>query len=433
VYDPIGYALNGSGVTPRYIRAQRTPGAESGWNNHNQFVQHKHTYEVEVQKPFNRYNGSKKEEIPAGGDYSFAPAASKFNENEIFPGNLSVLFNLYDKGRWNYGTSFFDYRFYKPAGGSGKLPLFVWLHGADGSRITDATWTSAGFPEELQNTGHLSIGSAGVLVSPMMQNKYGPFYVLAPQANNGHNPTQIKALIDDLISKYPIDSKRVYVAGHSMGGMATVNLLTEFPDFFAAAAPAPGSIGGGFGPPAPGTPTTDEVAQKLKLTPLWLFTIRGDSSFSDALTITAYNAVRNAGGNNVRMTYFPVNADNDSSGNTGYDYPGNFGAENDPVLAPVGPGGMSLDWSTWPPTMSDARANKLVAYDWSHSGYEPLMSDTVTTDHAYNVGGTNGAGNYTGVANRTAHTGFQWNYRNPLDDAGDTVFAWMFKQRRTAE
>jgi hypothetical protein len=55
VYDPVGHADDPTaGVLVRYIRAQRTPGAESGWNNHSEFVQHKHTYEVAVIKPFNR-------------------------------------------------------------------------------------------------------------------------------------------------------------------------------------------------------------------------------------------------------------------------------------------------------------------------------------------------------------------------------------------
>jgi predicted peptidase len=425
VYDPVGHSQDDTaGILTKYIRAQRTPGAESGWNDHDMFVQHKHEYEVTVQKPFKRYAGDNGEEIRSD-THTFALAAKKYNENELLAGHLSILFNRYEKGASGGATSI-DYRLYRPVGG-GKAPLFVWLHGADGARITDSVWTSGGFPDFLQNSGHIAIGSAGVLVSPAMQNKYGPFYVLAPQANRErdgmHNAEEIKKLIDSLIVQYPIDPSRIYIAGHSMGGMGTMNLLIAYPDFFAAAAPAPGSVGG-FG----GALITDEEAQALTETPLWLFAIRGDNTQMDNLTIRAYNTVRNAGGNNVRMTYFPVNAGKDDVfpfpgvpfGGPGYDYPGNYGYDDDPVLHPVKDG-----------LSGYSAAGYLAGYDWSHSAYEPLISNTVTTNFKYNVGFTNmSAGNYSGAEDRDAHTNFQWDYLNPLDTAGDTVFDWMFKQQR---
>jgi predicted peptidase len=298
----------------------------------------------------------------------------------------------------------------------------MWLHGADGSRITDPVWTAGGFPDFLQNSGQISSGSAGVLASPAIQNKYGPFYVLAPQANRQrdgmHNPAEIKKLIDSLISKYDIDSTRIYIAGHSMGGMGTLNLLIQYPNFFAAATPSPGSVGGfgGIG----SIPAAD--AQALTKTPLWLFTIRGDNTQMDNLTIQAYNAVRNAGGKNVRMTYFPVNVGRDMWGMPAYDYPGNYGWDDDPVLRPIKDG-----------LAGYSAGGYLAGYDWSHSAYEPLMSNTVTTNFRYNVGFTNNsAKNYSGSADRNAHTNFQWSYLNSEagDVAGDTVFDWIFKQHR---
>jgi hypothetical protein len=61
------------------------------------------------------------------------------------------------------------------------------------------------------------------------------------------------------------------------------------------------------------------------------------------------------------------------------------------------------------------------------------MSNTVTTNFKYNVGFTNSsAQNYSADPNdRDAHKGFQWNYLNPLDNPGDTVFDWLFKQKRS--
>lgn len=47
-------------------------------------------------------------------------------------------------------------------------------------------------------------------------------------------------LIQKLAQDYPIDTNRIYVTGISMGGSGTWDIITRYPEFFAAAAPLNG-------------------------------------------------------------------------------------------------------------------------------------------------------------------------------------------------
>lgn len=67
-----------------------------------------------------------------------------------------------------------------------------------------------------------------------------------------------EGLLQKLLDEYPINKKRVYVGGLSMGGMGTFEIVRRHPDVFAAAIP----ICGG------GSPAT---AEKIKKTRWWVF------------------------------------------------------------------------------------------------------------------------------------------------------------------
>ena len=66
---------------------------------------------------------------------------------------------------------------------------------------------------------------------------------LAPQCNSGNKSWRrdcfddLKGLIDQTVSKYNIDSKRISITGHSLGGGAVYDALARWPELFAAAAP----------------------------------------------------------------------------------------------------------------------------------------------------------------------------------------------------
>jgi len=69
------------------------------------------------------------------------------------------------------------------------------------------------------------------------------WFLLAPRAGLGFAGSllPVAEMIDVLAKRYPIDPKRVYLVGHSMGGTISINLVQKHPQTFAAVA----VLGGG--------------------------------------------------------------------------------------------------------------------------------------------------------------------------------------------
>lgn len=131
-----------------------------------------------------------------------------------------------------------------------KYPLVIFLHGS-GERGND-------------NEAQLFHGS-GQFLNPVNREKY-PAYVLFPQCPDGVsgaymppletlvpadmplNPPvapivlTLMDLIDSYISNPNIDPNRVYIMGISMGGIATFDIVSRYPQKFAAAIPICGSV-----------------------------------------------------------------------------------------------------------------------------------------------------------------------------------------------
>lgn len=163
-----------------------------------------------------------------------------------------------------------------------KYPLVIFLHGA-GERGTD-------------NDNHLK--HIKILYSYNVLDKY-PSFVLAPQCPKQQvwsdfvygkpfstTPTRPMALfieiLDQIMRDYPIDPSRVYVTGVSMGGFGTWDLMTRFPDRFAAAVPI---CGGG----------DERVIEKIKHIPVWVFHGAEDDVVPARLSRKMVNALQNAG------------------------------------------------------------------------------------------------------------------------------------------
>ncbi len=128
-----------------------------------------------------------------------------------------------------------------------KYPLVVFLHGAIGSGTDNK--------KQLQKANWF--GSL-VWVLPENQQRF-PCFVVAPQTNvnwpcviieEGKRPKLCPGLgigarlafeiIDKLIAGRPIDTGRIYITGHSMGGAGTWHMIAHRPRFFAAAVPVCG-------------------------------------------------------------------------------------------------------------------------------------------------------------------------------------------------
>jgi predicted peptidase len=90
-------------------------------------------------------------------------------------------------------------------------------------------------------------------------------------------------LIDALLKEFPIDERRLYVTGLSMGGFGVWDALQRLPDRFAAAAPI---CAGG----------DTELAPRIKHIPLWVFHGDGDTVVKPRRSRDMVAALRKAGG-----------------------------------------------------------------------------------------------------------------------------------------
>ena len=189
-----------------------------------------------------------------------------------------------------------NYRFYNPSenGSKKKYPLLIHFHGA-GSRGDN-------------NTSQLYLAQK---VTSKGNIKRYPCFVFAPQCPAGEKwvstdwrklshkmalkpnaqMAMAMAAIDEIIKKYPVDTKRIYVYGQSMGGFATWEIICRCPNMFAAAVPVCGGA--------------DETqAEKIKNIPVWIFHGKKDPTVKVARSQNMFAALKKAGGK-PKYTEYP--------------------------------------------------------------------------------------------------------------------------------
>jgi predicted peptidase len=193
-------------------------------------------------------------------------------------------------------TAILNYRFLKPLAvdPNRKYPLVIFLHGA-GERGSD-------------NEKQLFWG-AWKFACEDMQNKY-PCYVIAPQCPQDYkwvdtdwtadshimpkNPSKymqaVLELIDKTITQYPVDTRRIYVTGLSMGGFGTWDMIQRRPKFFAAAVPMCGGA-------------DVNCAPEIKDVPIWAFHNKGDDTVKVKRSYDMIEAIKKAGGHPIYTEY----------------------------------------------------------------------------------------------------------------------------------
>ena len=169
-----------------------------------------------------------------------------------------------------------------------RMPLVLLLHGS-GERGND-------------NSAQLRNGVAELLGSGTAAARFPCFYVV-PQCPTtlhwvevdwdaeghvlplGRSEPLLAAveLLDSLLSSYPVDPQRVYLIGLSMGGFGVWDLLSRWPDRFAAAVPICGGA--------------DENAVVVaRAVPVWAFHGADDPIVPVECSRRAVAALRAAGG-----------------------------------------------------------------------------------------------------------------------------------------
>jgi predicted peptidase len=183
------------------------------------------------------------------------------------------------------------YRLFRP-GASGRLPLVVYLHGSGGLG-TD-------------NAKQMGLGNVfGTRLWALPENqKDNPCYVVVPQTDRGwvrYAPVRagdtesrvlpglgdgarlVLEIIDALRRELPIDERRIYLTGQSMGGSGVWHLTAQRPRLFAAAVVCCGSV------------ATDDAAASIE-TPLWSFHGHADTTVPVSVSRDRIEAMRKAGG-----------------------------------------------------------------------------------------------------------------------------------------
>ena len=161
-------------------------------------------------------------------------------------------------------------------GAKTKLPLILFLHGS-GERGDDL--------ERVAIHGPLKYARA--------HPKEFPFQVVAPQCPEHvwWDVWQLQNLLDEVMTKYPVDPDRVYLTGLSMGGFGSWRLAAVAPERFAAVAP----ICGGGDP---------FVVSLWKELPFWVIHGGKDTTVPLALSAEPVAALRAIHGR-VRFTVLP--------------------------------------------------------------------------------------------------------------------------------
>ena len=188
-----------------------------------------------------------------------------------------------------------SYRLFKPkaAAGKEKLPLVLFLHGA-GERGED-------------NEAQLK---HAVKYFVAAQTQF-PCYIAAPQCpakaqwvdtpwgNPKHTmpaqPSDPMRLALEMIAalekEFPIDSKRLYVTGLSMGGFGTWDVIQRNPKKWAAAVPVCGGA-------------DDALAPVIAKIPVWVFHGGNDDVVKTARSRNITEALKKAGGS-PKYTEYP--------------------------------------------------------------------------------------------------------------------------------
>jgi predicted peptidase len=172
-------------------------------------------------------------------------------------------------------------RQYHP-GAPQNWPLILFLHGA-GERGDDI--------RDIKRHGIPKVAE---------KNADFPFIAVSPQCPADSlwddQVDAVMALLDDVMTAYPVDQRRVYLTGLSLGGYGTWLLASLHPERFAAIAPV---CGGGVS--LRGFP---KRVAALKEVPVWAFHGALDPIVPVAESKSMVEALGAAGGN-ARLTIYP--------------------------------------------------------------------------------------------------------------------------------
>jgi predicted peptidase len=178
------------------------------------------------------------------------------------------------------------YRFFKPLNSSrtNTFPLVLLLHGGGATRRFEDLIKCA--------TPVFAFGPAR-FVSPEEQAKHPAFVVVPWSDTRGWDDLNTRLVLDlvtALCREFPIDPKRIYVTGQSMGGYGAWRMITQHADVFAAGIPV---CGGGDPADAP----------KARDVAVWAFHGTADGIVPPSASREMIAALVKAGGKPIYWEY----------------------------------------------------------------------------------------------------------------------------------
>jgi predicted peptidase len=182
------------------------------------------------------------------------------------------------------------------------IRLTYLLHLPTPARIkTGQLWPTILFLHGRGESGDDPKAMLGVGLPPYITQQLDfPFIVIAPQCPWEtwwpELADSLDRLLEECADRYPIDPRRLYLTGLSMGGFGTWYLATRWPRRFAAIAPI---CGGGYW--FHGFP---QRVCGLKDTPVWAFHGAKDDVIPLAASEELVRALRECGGH-VELTVYP--------------------------------------------------------------------------------------------------------------------------------
>ena len=156
----------------------------------------------------------------------------------------------------------FGYYIYTPSGytatGPG-FPLLIFLHGS--GEVGDSQAKASALDSIL------NVGPPFLIKTGKWNPKY-PMIVASPQTSEEWwDPTKVSKFIEFIITKYQVNTARIYITGLSMGGSGVYDLITT-PGITTQIAAAVPIVGGGI--------LTVDGAKKAAGVPLWAFHAEDD-------------------------------------------------------------------------------------------------------------------------------------------------------------
>lgn len=217
---------------------------------------------------------------------ALSACSSPKNSNPMKPGQTAQKFSIERKQ-----VLAADYLLFLPDGYGAdttkRWPLILFLHGA-GERGTNLSLVAKHGPPKIDTT----------------QTNF-PFIVVSPQCPAGKiwSNDLLLALLDEVETKYAVDTRRVYLTGLSMGGFGTWSLGLCHPEKFAAIAPICG-----------GSETIRIILARnydaatlaqMKSLGIWAFHGTKDTSVMQEESERMVALLKKVGCENVKLTIYP--------------------------------------------------------------------------------------------------------------------------------